>query len=267
MADANVSGLTARVLFVEPAEAGRASGLIARTVVQTIAEEARASTLQTRALWGDSGGVFGRISSLMARVIIKFGAEARQLRAWPFTQDDHDFYVLQLGDFGTLVFDKYSGQWAQWKSPGYDHWRGNDGVAWEGFNVTCDTQSGILWEIDPEGRLDDDVTPITSIVTGGLSRRLRSSLRCNMAELSVSEGRPPDGFEAEGDTTITLRTSSNEGQTYINHGTLDAGAAGADTVFRWYGLGLVSPPGMLFELTDTGYARRIDGFNVELDDG
>jgi hypothetical protein len=33
---------------------------------------------------------------------------------------------------------------------------------------------------------------------------------------------------------------------------------------RFYGLGLLKSPGALFEITDYGYARRIDGLNVEM---
>lgn len=189
----------------------------------------------------------------------------RDLRAWPFTQDDHDFYVLQLGDVegGTLVYDKTTGMWASWVSPDFTYWRGADGVAWEGMNVTCDTESGILWEIDAINRLDYNTTPIRSVVSGGLPNRMRKHSPCYMAELAVSEGRPPSGF-GDGSVGITLRTSDDEGQSYDSHGEIDGGAVAADHVFRWYGLGLISPLGKLFELTDTGYARRIDGLNVEV---
>jgi hypothetical protein len=33
---------------------------------------------------------------------------------------------------------------------------------------------------------------------------------------------------------------------------------------RWFGLGLAQSPGILCEITDTGYARRIDGLTVEI---
>lgn len=191
--------------------------------------------------------------------------ERRDLRAWPFTQDDHDFWVLQLGDDGTLIFDKLTGQWAQWRSPGFSYWRGNDGVQWEGWNICCDSESGKLWIIDPEGRLDDETTPITSVISGRVQTRMRKNAQCHMAELAVSEQEPPTGIDAS-TLTITLRTSDDDGNTFVSHGSITGEDVGDDITVRWYGLGLMPAPGRVFEITDTGYARRIDGLNIEVGD-
>lgn len=200
-----------------------------------------------------------------AYALVRGKIDRRDLRAWTFTQDDHDFWVLQLGDVGTLVYDKLSGMWSQWRSPGFVYWRGNDGVQWEGWNICCDTESGILWEIDAEGRLDNATTPITSVMTGGMSTRMRKVLQNFMAELTISEGEPPTGFD-DGSVGITLRTSDDAGFNFVDHGEIAGGAIGEDMTVRWYGLGTVPAAGRIYELTDTGYARRIDGFNVEVSD-
>lgn len=203
---------------------------------------------------------------LGAYALVRDHGDRRELRAWPFTQDDHDFYVINLGTVMTLVFDKLSRQWATWKSPGYAYWRGADGTYWEGFNLCCDTESGILWEIDAEGRLDDETTPITSIVTGGFTTRMRNHIPIYMAELAISEGQPPAGH-GDGSVGISLRTSDDGGLSYYNHGTVTGGAIGDEMTVRWYGLGLAKSPGRVFEVTDTGYARRIDALDIELPDG
>jgi hypothetical protein len=266
MADARVSGSRARVLTSAPAGEGRAGGLRVRTLVQLPAEEAQIGSARIRSLWGGGGGLEGQASQITARILIRYALDSRQLRAWTFTQDDHDFYVLQLGGEGTLVYDKLTGQWAKWKSPSYGYWRGNDGVQWEGWNICCDTESGILWKIDADGRLDEEVTPITSVVTGGISTRMRKHIPNYMAEVALSEGRPPAGFE-DGTVGITLRTSDDGGQTWTSHGEIVGGGTEEDVCIRWYGLGLISPIGRVFEITDTGYARRIDGLNAEIADG
>lgn len=196
-------------------------------------------------------------------VLCRPNADRRELRAWTFKQDDHEFYGIQLGVEGTLVWDKLTGQWCQWKSPGYDIWRAEDVVDWEGYNLAGDTESGKIWKIDPTGRLDYGTTPIVSKITGYLTHRLRSGVQCFMTELAVSEGQPPTGI-AEGVVGITLRTSTDDGQTYTNHGEILGEGLNEDITVRWYGLGLLEEPGMLFEITDTGYARRIDGLEIEI---
>lgn len=248
-----------------PDSAGRVrlSQARTRTLIQFPAEEAQLTQARSRFLWGGPGGFQLRFTQGLVRTLIKFGLDSRKLRAWTFTQDDHDFYVLQLGGDITLIYDKLTGMWAQWRSPGYTYWRGSDGVQWEGWNLTCDTESGILWEIDAEGRLDDGVTPIVSVMYGGFTKRFRVEDLCFMAELALSEGQPPSGIE-EGSTGITLRTSDDGGLTWVSHGEIPGEAASEDITVRWYGLGRMNHPNKLFEITDTGYARRVDGLDVEV---
>jgi hypothetical protein len=187
-------------------------------------------------------------------------SDRRDLRAWQFPQDDHVFYVLQLGSSGTLVYDKLTEQWCEWTSPGYSYWRGGDGCDWPmaAFNVCIDTRSGKLWRIDPEGRLDYETTPIRSQIYGGMTERFRKHVSCFMAEVALSEGEPAQ----EGTVGLTLRTG--DGSLWVNHGEVLGPAEGEDATIRWYGLGLMKAPGTIFEITDTGYARRIDGLNIEV---
>lgn len=191
--------------------------------------------------------------------------DRRELRAWTFKQDDHEFYGINLGTESTVVWDKLTMQWCQWRSPGYLYWRVVDVVDWEGYNLGGDTESGILWNIDPTGRLDDGTTPIESKITGYLTHRMRAEVPCFMAELALSEGQPPTGFD-DGSVGITLRTSTDDGQNFIDHGTVTGEGIGEDITVRWYSLGLMEEPGMIFEITDTGYARRIDGLNIEVNE-
>jgi hypothetical protein len=197
----------------------------------------------------------------VAYALVRGFGDRRQLRAWTFTQDDHDFYVINLGTAMTLVFDKLSGRWAQWRSPSYNYWRGEDGCSWESYNLCCDPLSGKIWKIDAEGRLDYTTTPITSMVTGQLTLRGRDIRPCYMAELAVSEGQLTSGLEG-GDVYFQLRT--NDGINWYDHGQVPGQDIGEDITVRWYGLGIMKAPGVVFEITDTGYARRIDGFNIEV---
>lgn len=262
MTDIRLTQNRVRVLVEQGAPDVEVTQARVRMLVAYPAEEASLTQARVRNLLGGSANE-AQLTQTHVRLLIKYGRDIRTLRAWTFTQDDHDFYVLQIGTFGTLVYDKLTQQWAQWKSPSFTYWRGNDGVQWEGWNIACDSESGKLWIIDAEGRLDYGTTPIISVVTGGISSRMRMNIPCYMAELSVSEGRPPDTIP-EGDVGLTLRTSDDGGQTYLTHGEVVGKGQSEDMTVRWYGIGLIPAPGKVFEITDTGYARRIDGLNVEV---
>lgn len=218
--------------------------------------------LQVLAAAETSNGLHDLIATqLGAYALVRPFAERQDLTAWTFKQDDHEFYVLQLNSQDTLVFDKLTGQWTDFVSPGYNHWRGTDGCNWEGIAVCCDTLTGKLWHIDPEGRLDYETTPIVSTIVGGFTERMRAFKPVYMAELAVSEGQPP--AVEEGSVSLTLRTGDGQGN-WVDHGEILGEGIGDNMTVRWYGLGLAAPSGMVFEITDTGYARRIDGLNIEI---
>lgn len=188
----------------------------------------------------------------------------QDLHAFTITQDDHDFYVLNLGMASTIVLDKTTGQWSRWKSIAQEYWRASDGVDWKGINVACDSLSGTIWKVDPVGRVDEGYLPIRSEVTGIATVRARKTVPCYSAELAVSEFRPPATSYA---TSIQLLTSDDNGRTFLDHGSIIGNAAGVNTLFRWYGLGLIQSPGRIFKIINDGYARRIDGLDAEISGG
>jgi hypothetical protein len=233
--------------------------LAARPAVSAIVNQTGAIAVgQTETVSGFHDLMFHQAG---AYALVRKGAERQDLTAWTFKQDDHEFYVLQLNSLDTLVFDKLTGQWTDWISPDYNHWRGADGCNWEGIAVCGDTRSGKLWQIDPEGRLDYGTTPIVSIIVGGFTERMRTFKPIYMAELAVSEGQPP--AVVEGTVGISLRTGDAQGN-WVSHGEVIGEDIGENITVRWYGLGLAAPSGAVFEITDTGYARRIDGLNIEI---
>lgn len=202
-----------------------------------------------------------RTAQAYALVAIMVGAEERMLRAWTFTQDDHDFYVLQAAA-ETYLYDKLSEQWCQWSSPdAAGYWRGADGCDWEGINVCIDPDTGKLFKIDPDNRLDYTTTPIVSEVFGGMTERFRNMTPCYMAEVAISQARPPAGIDA---TTVGIKLETYDTISWTNHGTLQGQPTGNKLYARFYGLGLLQSPGVLFKITDTGYARRIDGLNISM---
>lgn len=187
------------------------------------------------------------------------GAGYSTLRSWTFTQDDHDFYVMQIGN-GTYIYDKSTEQWCKWQSSNVTYWDASDGCDWQGINVCCSSGTGDIYKIDADGRLDLGTTPIVSVIYGGMTERFRTFAPCYMAEVAVSQARPPAGIAA-GLVGIGLRTYDT--LSWTDHGSIAGLGSGVPLTIRFYGLGLMKPPGVIFEITDTGYARRIDGLNIE----
>lgn len=201
-----------------------------------------------------------RNTQAFALVAVNYGAEERMLHSWTFTQDGHDFYVV-LAAGETYVYDKETEQWSQWASPDASFWRGVDGVEWQGINVCIDPSTGKLFQIDPQGRLDYKTTPITSIIYGGLTERFRNMPSIFMAEVAVSQNSPPHNVDP---TTLSITLETTDTIISYNHGTVTGATIGNHTYARFYGLGLLRSPGVLFKITDTGFARRIDGLNIEI---
>jgi hypothetical protein len=236
----------------------RTTGALALTAINYPTASARTS--RADGLVSVKSNVGLRTTQSEALVAVLYGAEERMLRAWTFTQDGHDFYVvLCAGE--TYIYDKESEEWCQWASPDAAFWRGVDGVDWEGMNVCIDSSSGKLFQIDPQGRLDYRTTPITSYIYGGLTERFRTIPSIFMAEVAVSQNSPPHNVDP---TTLSITLETTDTITTYNHGTVYGAATGNHTYPRFYGLGLLRSPGILFKITDTGFARRIDGLNIEI---
>jgi hypothetical protein len=239
--------------------------LVAYALAQAPADEVWSNTIHAYTLGAaETSSTFHDVLAhqLAVYALVKSFPDRRDLRAWTFTQDEHPFYVLQLGSAATLVYDKLTEQVTEWRSPDYPYWRGADGTDWAGLNICCDIRSGKIFKIDAEGRLDYETTPILSQGTGMVPARLREVIPCYAAEFTVSEGAPPPQLEA-GAVGITLEFSDDT-LSYVNAGEVAGEEFGSFTLFRWYSLGQIGAPGRFFRITDTGYARRWDGLDISV---
>lgn len=198
-----------------------------------------------------------------------------RVRAWTFTLDGHDFYVLRCGDIETLVYDVFAEQWYVWGSGETDVWRAITGKNWlggrafanaYGSNVLVgDDSIGALYFLDPTGATDDDANdgaetprPFTREITGQIATRSIDDIPCYGVQLigSIGEG-VPDGL-----TAITLYTSDDQGHTYDEHDTIDIELDEYDARAEWWSLGSFTAPGRLFKIKDTGALYRIDGLEM-----
>jgi hypothetical protein len=197
-----------------------------------------------------------------------------RVRAWTFSMDGHDFYVLRLGDTATLVYDLYSEQWVDWATLGLDFWRMNVGNNWSGGNrlatdkgsnvVVGDDTLGLIWFLDPNLPYDEHPrdtidTPLyfERITQGQYPMKGRESLACYAAWLTADMGAP--AYEG---AAVKMEISDDAGRTYFDVGSVEVTLGVYEPQIAWYSLGQINAPGRLFRITDDGAVSRIDGLEM-----
>ncbi len=199
-----------------------------------------------------------------------------KVRAFTFSLDGHDYYALRLGEEETLVFDLSTGEHTPWESFGRTVWRAHQGLNWLDISKTIyddgvpsnvilgDDSRGILWSLDPTYGLDDsedlggNPTAYERVITTGFPLRMRNSIACDAVYVTVANGEPFTGQEA-----ITLRTSDDNGKTWVNHGSVNLVPGEYSQEIAWRSLGLMRAPGRVFEISDTGATVRIDSVEMK----
>lgn len=198
-----------------------------------------------------------------------------RLRAWTFTLDGHDFYVLRLGDTLTLVYDIYSEQWMDWADFGKIFWRPNLGMNWLGSEglahtygsnvIIGDDTYGLIWFLDPDQPYDDHPDYLDPqqqlyfdrVVMGQVPIRGREVLPCFATWLTTDMGAP--AYFGAG---VTLEISDDAGATFDDMGTVTVTQGEQSPEVSWYSLGQIGAPGRLFKITDDGAVARIDGLEM-----
>lgn len=197
-----------------------------------------------------------------------------KLRAWTYTLDGHDYYVLRLGTQGkTLVYDLTTGQWSWWSSPNYVSWRPSTGLNWKssfdipsrfGSNVVVgDDSYGVLWVLDPEKGLDDYIlddkeASFPRVATGQIPVSSRQALAIYNVDLSASIGTP-----SLTSNTVSLEYSDDQGYNYVTADEPQVSQLGGyNQEFSWRSLGQARAPGRLFRITDNGAFSRIDYLSI-----
>lgn len=197
-----------------------------------------------------------------------------RVRAWTFTLDGHDFYVLRLGDDETLVYDVYSEQWSCFTSGDLSVWRAQYGINWPGSDNYANTYNsnvlvgddtlGLVWFLDPNQGYDDH--PTEGVVTEQLFNRKvmgqvpltgRDRVPCYQVFLDCDVGAPT----ADG-TTVTLYTSDDAGHNFDNQGALTIVLDDFSQELYWTSLGQIRAPGRLFRLEDDGAITTIYGLDM-----
>lgn len=181
-------------------------------------------------------------------------------RAWTFTLDGHTFYVLDLGQEGTWLYDADTGQWCQWVTANFVQWDVANGCMWDKRVVGGDLQSTQVWEAR-NSQLTDNGTDIQHIVSGKLETRSRVFHSVAALRLSGSLGEIGDPASA----TVNVRYSDDDGFSYSQLFPVTIIQGSANEI-AWRSMGSFCAPGRVFEISDTGGLVRIDGLDAFIDD-
>lgn len=216
-----------------------------------------------------------RISQAGALVVARGRIDSPKIRVWPFTLDEHDYYVVRLGAINTtLVYDTFSRQWYVWGSNDGNLWRAYTGTNWlsgrrfapeHSSVIVGDDGNGALYFLSPDDDNDDDALegealprPFTRTVTAqmfvdpGYSRA-----PCFGVQLFGSIGSGEDIL------TVKLEASDDRGHSYTDLGEVTINNAEYNERVHWRSLGSMRAPGRLFKVTDTGALKRIDSLEMD----
>lgn len=253
----------ASVKQTPPARAGRLYGMASMGPRQTLYAKAG----ETYALVSYAANPFNTAKDSRIYALVSYalglGSESRS-RAWSFDLDGHTFYVLDLGDTGTFLYDMTTQQWCQFDTAGYTGWNLRNGVTFGPSSrvVGGDTLNGIVWELVPDEPLDEGFRTIEHIVTGGIAMRSRVYISVESVRLSGSIG----GLESETPTTVTLAFSDDGGNTWSTDFPVTLTPGNFSGEVAWRSLGAFMAPGRVFRVTDSGGMLRIDGADIFIED-
>lgn len=221
-----------------------------------------------------SDGVPMEVSQLDMVAIFRGRVDDPSVRAWTFTLDGHDFYVLHLGSDETLVYDLSTEQWYLWGSQDNAYWSAFTGTNWFGGNnfaastgsnvIVGSDSNGALFFLDPDKSLDDSPStgrePVSfnRRVTGQLMSRGYDSTRVFEVQLLGSLGQT-DGIS---DLEVELLYSDDRGDSYVSAGAITTQDDNYDIRASWRSLGSFRSPGRLFRIEDDGALKRIDSLTV-----
>ena len=190
----------------------------------------------------------------------RIAAQSRR-RAWSFVFDGHTFYVLDLGQEGTFLYDNTTLQWSKWITQAFNGWNLTNGTQWGYRVVGGDFLTPDIWEMAPGALKDNGSVDIIHVVTGGLVKRNRVYSSVEAVRLSVSIGQLDDTAGA----TVQLSFSDDQGQTWTDMDAISLTEGDFSGEIAWRSLGAFAAPGRIFRITDVGGFVRIDGADVMLD--
>lgn len=271
------TGSLALVEGTSPEVRANQTGVMALGIYPT--EELRASNTSVFSLQEEDLDV--SVSNAGVLVLARGRVSDPNVRAWTFTLDGHDFYVINVGDQETLVYDVSVGEWVTWGNDDKKIFYAKTGINWLGAKKLADEYgsnilvghdtAGTVMILDPRRSVDEFPVPddpsnpttydfrrqvtVQTVVPAGYY-----SVPCFDVQLHGSIG---DNNPESTNLTVTLEYSDDRGKSYSEAGTLNIPSEDYDFRVNWRSLGSYETPGRLFRFTDFGAIQRLDGINVE----
>lgn len=200
-----------------------------------------------------------------------------KLRAWTFDLDGHEFYVINLGNDKTLVFDLTTEKWSWWSWGELERWRVQCGVNWTqsgrvaydgGSDVVVgDDSIGILWTLSPDQGYDDPLyggdraegvkKSFPRAATGQVITRGRHFVPCYEVYLTCDPGEP-----AFTGAKLELFYSDDAGRSYVSAGEIVVEEGNFNQDIVWRSLGQIPAQGRMFRIEDDGAVRQINEMSI-----
>lgn len=203
---------------------------------------------------------FGLFTSLTGPCCVEPTAAESSIEAWSFVLDGHEFYVLDLGDQGTPLYDNTTQQWCEFETEGYTYWNMRRGGMWNDRIVGASANDGTLLQLDPDAILDEGGLNIHHAVTGGVQTRSRTAQRQDSFRLAASAGKV-----GRHGARVRLRFSDDHGNTWSPYYDRTLRRGNYSQEIAWQSLGAIQAPGRVFEVSDTGGLIRIDGATADIE--
>jgi len=211
---------------------------------------------------GETGAV-PREAFSAVQVIYTTGAPAAaRQRAWTFDLDGHTFYVLDIGERGSLLFDISTKQWTKFETTGYGgHWNFKNGFQWrDGGKVLGGASTGAdVFALNPESFLDEGWRPVVYTVMGVLPSTGVDQHRQYALRVLGSTGLTADG-EAP---VLWMQFSDDHGASWSTPRSVALKQDARQRV-EFRSLGAFAAPGRLFRIYDEGGIKYIATVEAEI---
>jgi hypothetical protein len=191
-------------------------------------------------------------------------ADAADLRASTFSQDQHIIYRLTLGADATWDYDLATQRWSRANSSGYDYCRAHLFANIGDAVLAADVLSNQIWRLAPDSSLDGSTT-FTMEFTAFLEA-LQAPVPIATLELHCDVGSAPRTGQGS-EPLIWVQVSVDEGKTWGPKKYRSLGETGKSrTRVRWVGLGTApAPSGAAFRFgVSDPVVRRISGVWVNV---
>lgn len=242
----------------------RATSASLQLVTSATALRARVAMELLQVVHGSAGGARFKAAYDALQVVYQTGFEdVPRRRAWTFSFDGHDFYCLDLGEDGTLVYDLTSQEWTVFDTAGYGgHFNFKTGLYWKTGKriVGGDALTGKLYEMTPNSFLDDGWRPVYYEVRGAMFTQGTSFRRHYALRLLGSAGRTADGTAP----VLNMRFSDDLGATWSSEYTITL-TTDSKQRLEFRSLGSFAAPGRIFRLYDTGGIKFIGWVEADTD--